>query len=108
LYIPEEKMSGLTDTNILLAQGNVIKEVHNIRRQDLELNQQFVAQKAEDRKKEDKSKVQDFERDQRVDKRTDEEKNREQDPKYNGRHPNKDKSNQPTDSQEKRLIDIKV
>ena len=45
-------MSNTTDMNIVLGQGSAIKEVHNIGRQNLELNQQVVAQKTEDKKKE--------------------------------------------------------
>jgi len=101
-------MSGLTDTNIVLSQGNSIKEVQNIRRQDLELNQQFFAQKTEDKKKEEKSKVQDFETGNRIELKNDEEKKKEEDSGYNKRHSKKEKSNQVPDSQENQLIDIKV
>jgi hypothetical protein len=101
-------MSGLTDTNIVLGQGNAIKEVHNIRRHDLELNQQFVAQKTEDKKKEEKLKVRDFETENRIEIKDDEEKPREEGPRYNERGSKKNKSNQAIDSQETKLIDIKV
>jgi len=101
-------MSGLTDTNIVLGQGNAIKEVHNIRRQDLELNQQFIAQKAEGKKKEEKSKVQDFERGDRIDIKGEEERKRGEDSRYDKRGPKKEKTNNVPGSQEKRLIDIKV
>ncbi|MCD4715481.1 MAG: hypothetical protein K8R45_01920 [Desulfobacterales bacterium] len=101
-------MSGLTDTNIVLGQGNSIKEVHNIRRQDLDLNQQFVAQKTEGKKKEDKSKVQDFETGNRIELKNDEENKREEDPGYNESGSKKAKPNQTPDSQENNLIDIKV
>jgi hypothetical protein len=101
-------MSGLTDTNIVLGQGNAIKEVHNIRRHDLELNQQFIAQKTADKKKEEKSKVQDFATENRIEIKNDEEKKKEEDPRYNGRGSKKDKLNQAPDSQETKLIDIKV
>ena len=101
-------MTGLIDTNIVLGQGNAIKEVHNIRRQDLEINQQFVAQKSKDKRKEEKSKVQDFERGNRIDIRGDDEKKREEDLGYDERNSKKDKPKQMSDSPEKRLIDIKV
>jgi hypothetical protein len=38
-------MASTTDMNIVIGQGNAIKEVHNVRKQSLELNQQFVPQK---------------------------------------------------------------
>ncbi len=101
-------MSGLTDTNIVLGQGNAIKEVHNVRRQDLELNQQFVAQKAESKKKVEKSKVQDFETENRIEIKGDEEKKHEENPGYNKRGSKKEKSNQSSDSHKTNLIDIKV
>ena len=76
-------MSGTTDMNIVLGQGNAIKEVHNIRKQNLELNQQFVAQKAEDKKKEDKLKVQDFDTLNNIEIKDNEEKRKKQDAKDN-------------------------
>ena len=101
-------MSGLTDTNIVLGQGNAIKEVHNVKRQGLDLNQQFVAQKAEDKKEKEKSKVQNFEGGDRIEINNDEEKGRENDPRYNKNKSGKEKSNKVPDSEETRLIDIKV
>ena len=53
-------MPGTADLNIVIGQGAAIKEVHNVKKQNLEMSQQFVAQKEEDKKKEDKSKVQKF------------------------------------------------
>ena len=101
-------MSGLTDTNIVLGQGNAIKEVHNVKRQGLDLNQQFVAQKAEDKKEKEKSKVQNFEGGDRIEINSDEEKGRENDPRYNKKNSEKEKSTKVPDSEETRLIDIKV
>lgn len=101
-------MSGLTDTNIVLGQGNAIKEVHNIRRQDLELNQQFVAQKAEGKQKEEKSKVQDSETGNRIQIKNDEETKREQGSRYDESGSKREKTNQAPDSDETNLIDIKV
>ena len=59
-------MSGTTNMNIILGQGSTIKEVHNVKKQNLEMNQQFVAQKSEDIKREDKSKVQEFETNNKI------------------------------------------
>ncbi|UCH07421.1 MAG: hypothetical protein JSV55_15355 [Deltaproteobacteria bacterium] len=59
-------MASTTDMNIVIGQGNAIKEVHNVRKQSLELNQQFVAQQTEQKKKEDRVTVQEFEGPQRI------------------------------------------
>lgn len=50
-------MSGTTDMNIVLSQGAAVKEVQNVRKQTLDLNQQYVVQHAEVLRKEDKEKV---------------------------------------------------
>ncbi|RPH51310.1 MAG: hypothetical protein EHM85_07215 [Desulfobacteraceae bacterium] len=50
-------MSGTTNMNIVLSQGTAVKEVHNVRKQSLDLNQQYVVQHAEILRKEDKEKV---------------------------------------------------
>ena len=67
-------MSSTTDMNIILGQGSAVKEVHNVKKQNLEINQQFVVQHIEDKKKEDKDKVQDFEKSNRIDMENDKEK----------------------------------
>lgn len=50
-------MSSMTDINIVLSQGTAVKEVQNVRKQTLDLNQQYVGQQAEVLRKEDKEKV---------------------------------------------------
>ncbi|MGB5157857.1 hypothetical protein [Desulfobacterium sp. N47] len=50
-------MSSSSNINIVLSQSTAIKEIHNVTKQSLELNQQYVTQHAEIRKKEDKEKV---------------------------------------------------
>ena len=45
-------MSGTTHMNVILSQGNTIKEVHNVKKQNLDMNQQFIAQQSEGMKKE--------------------------------------------------------
>ena len=67
-------MASMSDMNIVLGQGNAIKEVHNVTKQNLELNQQLVAQKTEDEKKEEKSKIREFATTDRVEIKRDEEK----------------------------------
>jgi hypothetical protein len=99
-------MSATTDMNIILGQGNAVKEVHNVKKQNLEMNQQFVAQKSDDLKKEDKSKVQEYETNNRIEIKKDKERK-----KGHKRH----KKNKDTEEQENKLnllegnvIDIRV
>ena len=103
-------MASTTDMNIVIGQGNAVKEVHNVRKQNLELNQQFVAQQTEQKKKEDKVTVQEFESPQRV--RIEEEEKEEKRNKGGSREEqerSKEKqSNEESDPSEGKLIDIKV
>ena len=104
-----DDMASTTDMNIILGQGNAIKEVHNVRKQSLELNQQFVAQKTEDKKKEDKVKVQEFETDNKIEIRSDEEKEHHQGSKDNEKDPRKEQPEEESDLTKRNyLIDIKV
>jgi len=89
-------MASTGDINIVLGQGSAIKEVHNVRKQSLELNQQFVAQRTEDKKKEEKKKVQEFDTDNKIKISDDEEKKGTED---------KDKRNREKDSGKKQLED---
>ena len=106
--ILENEMAGTTDMNIVLGQGNAIKEVHNIRKQSLELNQQFIAQKTEDEKKEDKSKVKEFDTGNRVEIKADEEKKKKGDSQDNQKESKKEKIKEEPNVSEGNLIDITV
>ncbi len=105
-------MASTTDMNIVLGQGNAIKEVHNVRKQSLELNQQFFVQKTEDKKKEDRSRIQEFDSSSRIEIKADEEKEKEKE----GRPGSEDKekgsrkehSEEESDLSGGSLIDIKV
>ncbi|MDY7034710.1 MAG: hypothetical protein SV375_00910 [Thermodesulfobacteriota bacterium] len=101
-------MSGTTDMNIVLGQANAIKELHNIRKQNLELNQQFVAQKAENKKKEDKLKVQNFDTSNSIEIKDNEEKKKKQDPKDNQKKAKKKITNDKNDLSEGTHIDIRI
>ena len=59
-------MAATTNMNIILGQGNAVNEVHNIKKQNFELNQQVVAQETDGKKKEDKTKVQRFDASDKV------------------------------------------
>ncbi len=105
-------MASTTDMNIVLGQGNAIKEVHNVRKQSLELNQQFFVQKTEDKKKEDRSRIQEFDSSSRIEIEADEEKEKEKE----GRPGSEDKekgsrkehSEEESDLSGGSFIDIKV
>lgn len=99
-------MSGTTHMNIILGQGNAIKEVHNVKKQNLEMNQQFVAQKSEDIKREDKSKVEEFETKNRIEIKK--EKEREKDQKSNKKKSNNENQEEKRNLSEGKLIDIRV
>lgn len=101
-------MAGTTDMNIVLGQGNAIKEVHNISKQSLELNQQFIAQKTEDEKKEDKSKVKEFDTGNRIEVKADEEKKKKGDSGENQKDSKREKIKEKSDLLEGNLIDITV
>jgi hypothetical protein len=105
-------MASTTDMNIVLGQGNAIKEVYNVRKQSLELNQQFFVQKTEDKKKEDRSRIQEFDSSSRIEIKADEEKEKEKE----GRPGSEDKekgsrkehSEEESDLSGGSLINIKV
>ena len=101
-------MTGTTDINIVLGQGNAIKEVHNTRQQSLELNQQFIAQKAVDEKKENKSKIKGFYTGNRIEIKNDEEKKKRGDSEDNQKDSKKDKIKKESNVVEENLIDITV
>ena len=51
-------MTSMTDMNIVLGQGDAVKEVHGARRQNLGMNQQAVPQEAAARVRRQKQKIQ--------------------------------------------------
>jgi hypothetical protein len=103
-------MATTTDMNIVIGQGNAIKEVHNVRKQSLELNQQFVAQQTEQKKKEDRVKVQEFESPQRIgiEEEAQEEKRDKKNFGDDQRDSKEKQSGEESDQPEGSLIDIKV
>ena len=99
-------MSGTTDMNIIIGQGTTIKEVHNVKKQSLEMNQQFVAQNSEDIKKEDKSKVQEFETKNKIE--AEKEKEKQKDQKGKKKRPSNKNKKEKINLSEGNLIDIRV
>ena len=99
-------MSTTTDMNIILGQGNTIKEVHNVKKQNLEMNQQYIAQQTDDLNKEDKSKVQEFETDNRIEIKKD--KERKKDQRKRKKNKDEEKEENTLDLSEGNVIDIRV
>lgn len=102
-------MASTTDVNIIVAQGNAVSEIQNIRKQVLELGQQAIAQKSEEKKKEEKAKVAAFQEGDRIEIRTEGERRqgREQEKKKGKNEPSEAERNTPVSSSGT-LIDIKV
>lgn len=50
-------MAADTNLNAVISQGSAVAEVHNVRKNVLDSNQHFLAQHADDKKKEERSKV---------------------------------------------------
>ena len=100
-------MSGAADMNIIIGQGSSIKEVHNVKKQNLEVNQQFVAQKSEDQKGEDKTKVQEYETNNKIETKNEEEEKKKDHKKHKKNQHTKKHENQ-TNPTEGNLIDIRV
>ena len=99
-------MSGAADMNIIIGQGSSIKEVHNVKKQNLEVNQQFVAQKSEDQKGEDKTKVQEYETNNKIETKNEEEEKK--DHKKHKKNQHAEKQENQTNPTEGNLIDIRV
>ena len=101
-------MAATTNMNIILGQGTAVNEVHNIKKQNLEMNQQFVAQETEGKKKEDKTKVQKFEAADKVAIQEDEEKRDKKDARDKRKRATKRKIKGKSASPEGNRIDIRV
>lgn len=102
-------MSGTTEVNLILAQGNAVSEVQNIRKQVLELGQQAIAQKSEEKKKEEKAKVQEFQSADRIEIRTEEEgRERGRREAFERKKEAPQNENAEPESSSGKLIDIKV
>jgi uncharacterized protein related to proFAR isomerase len=102
-------VAGTTDINVIVAQGDTVREVQNIRKQILELGQQSIAQKSEEQKKESRSKVHQFQPGDKIEIRSEEER------QAGLKREKKEEKGEPSASDEKEpvspsgnLIDIKV
>ena len=100
------EMASTTNMNIIIGQGSAIKEVHNVKKQNLEIGQQVVTQNIEEKKKEEKDKVQDFGKSNRIDIKSDQEKKKGK--KDNKRGAIKKKQEEKNKLSERSIIDITV
>ena len=101
-------MTGTGDMNIILGQGTAVKEVHNIKKQTLEINQQFVAQEVENDKKKEKSKIKRLENGDKVEIKSEQEDKSKEKKKDKKKSSKKKKSDDELKMNEGNLIDIKV
>jgi len=101
-------MAGITDVNIVLGQADSIKEVHNVRKEQLEMNQQFIAQEATDKKIEEKVKVQELDTEDRVEIKGDQEGNENREGKEGKKDSQGDKKGGKSKLSKGTLINIKV
>jgi len=97
-----DNMSGV------LRQSSAIPEVHNVRKQTLEMSQQFMAQNAETKKKEAKSKVQRSKTKSRIEMKQDQEQKNQKDNQKKKRDAEKEKSLPKSALSQKKMIDIIV
>ena len=102
-------MAADTNLNAVIGQGSAIAEVQNIRKNVLDSNQQFLAQHADDKKKEEHSRVAETPEGDKIEIKGDErrESNGEGRQEKNRGSEEKGKPREPASMQGK-LIDIKV
>lgn len=99
-------MAGTSDLNIVLNQGSSVREAQNIRKQNLDLNQQFVAQNTEKENKAQQSRVRDSETRNRMEADGNKEKDKQKDPQK--QRSKKDPEKEDPSSSEGNIIDITV
>ena len=106
-------MAADTNLNAVISQGSAVAEVHNVRKNVLDSNQHFLAQHADDKKKEERSKVAETHSGDKIEIRGDERRDSSEEGKQEkgGKPPGKpQEKGRPVDpsSTEGNLIDIKV
>ncbi len=101
-------MTGTGDMNIIVGQGAAVKEVHNVKKQTLEINQQFAAQETEAQKKKDKTKIKKLRNGNKVEIKSDQEDRSKEEKKKKKKGSKKKKSDDELKMIEGNLIDITV
>jgi len=108
LDLLEAKLSSTSDLNILLRQGDAVKEMYNARRENLDLNQQFVAQKAENKEREERSKVPESEPENRVEMSLDEKRQDTDGKEGKGKGSREPREEKPHNISGESVIDIRI
>lgn len=101
-------MSSTTNLNIVLIQGAAVKEIQNVRKQTLDLNQQYVAQHTEIQKKQNKEKVPELKPGDRVEIEKENEKKNLKDRKQEQKDPEEGTIEEESAPSEDHIIDIMV
>lgn len=101
-------MTSTDNMSGVLRQGSAIPEIHNVRKQTLEMNQQFMAQNTETKKKEDKSKVKGSKTKSRIEMKQDQEQKNQKHNQKKKRDAEKEKSEPKSTLPQKKIIDIIV
>ncbi len=98
-----------TNLNVVIGQGNTITEVHNVRKNVLDSNQQFIAQSVDDKQKEGRSRVAEPQTGDKIEIKGDERRESGESGKKERENERKAKGKAPDPSSpEGNLIDIKV
>ena len=100
-------MVGTANMNIVLGQGNVIKEIQNVKKQSLETNQQFSAQHADEKRRTEKSQVEVYETRNKIEVRDDDEKEKKKH-LMKKKKKKKEKNENVSPLSDKKLLDITV
>ena len=101
-------MSSSSDMNIVLGQGSVVKEIHSIRRQQLELNQGFVQQQATELNSKKRKSVELLDNQNKIENEKEKQKKRRRHAKEKDGASPDGKTQDESDSIEGSLIDIRV
>ena len=101
-------MASDTNLNIVLSQGHAVKNIYNVKKQSLELQQQFSAQHTEVKEKRKKEKVARFSADNKVQVKEDEPRKRHGRSKASRQDADAEDDVETGMEKEGALIDIKV
>lgn len=101
-------MSSTVNMNVVLSQGNAVKEVQSVKEQNLELNQLLVAQHQKKKEEAKKNRVQEFENTEQVKINKDESKGSKQEARSEQNKKREDKTPKDNKSQKDNILDVVV
>ena len=101
-------MASDTNLNIVLSQGHAVKNIYNVKKQNLELQQQFAAQHTDVKEKRKKEKVLSFSADNNVQVKEDQHGERRDGYKAARKEKRSEDTRETGPEKEGALIDIKV